>query len=153
MHCSSCPKRPKKVLRLWVSPEAVGYHMVSPQWEDVKAKQGNANPVPTEFQQRKSARRPEEMGFWGKVLPKATTEQEKSMLQPADHAHTSMAVNVLLKQNTSGTQHSLHAEALQGHDAKPMQPGTRTLHRLQNAATAMDNRRFHPWQRLSSSAR
>lgn len=77
--------------------------MVSPQWEDVKAKQGSANTVPTEFQQRISARRLQEMSFWGKVLPKATTVQEKSVLQPADRAHsggTEHFAETKYKQNT-----------------------------------------------------
>lgn len=129
MHRSSCPKIPQKVLRLLVSTEAVGYHTISSQWEDPQAKHGNANPAPTEFQHGKSAGRLQEVDFWGKALPEATTVQERSVPQPADHAHTGGSehfAETKYKQNTVQFAWGSTARTR----CKAMQPSTRTLRRL-----------------------
>lgn len=118
MHRSSCPKIPQKVLRLLVSTEAVGYHTISSQWEDPQAKHGNANPAPTEFQHGKSA---EDCKKWISGAKRCPKQQlcRRGVCRSQQTMPTPVAVNILLKQNTSRTQCSLHGEALQGHGAKP----------------------------------
>lgn len=118
MHRSSCPKIPQKVLRLLVSTEAVGYHTISSQWEDPQASMA----MQTQHQQNSNTENLlEDCKKWISGAKRCPKQQlcRRGVCRSQQTMPTPVAVNILLKQNTSRTQCSLHGEALQGHGAKP----------------------------------